>query len=88
MGVHNDHVQYSFVDNRPQILAELYERTHKFAEAEEIKRALRANFQREDRKPRSREGQRTRQSPINQTLRVRIDKSHMTVAQGDTLRNL
>lgn len=49
MGVQNDHIQYSFTDNKPQSLADLDERAHKFVEVEEIKRVLWANFQREDR---------------------------------------
>ncbi|KAH1038679.1 hypothetical protein J1N35_040422 [Gossypium stocksii] len=47
MGVQNDHVQYSFTNNRPQSLADLYERTHMFVEAEEIKRVLHTSFQKE-----------------------------------------
>lgn len=49
IGVQNDHVQYLFTDNKPQNLAELYKRAHKFVEAEEIKKASQATFQRENR---------------------------------------
>lgn len=31
MGVQNEHVQYSFTDNKPQSLADLCQRAHKFA---------------------------------------------------------
>lgn len=87
MGVKNDHVQYSFTNNRPKSLAALYVQDHKFTEAKEIKRASLANFKMKDRQPRNRKGQCARQSPINQSLRVMIDRSHRTLAQGDILRN-
>lgn len=49
MRVQNEHVQFSFTDNRLQSLVDLYERTHKFAEAEEIKRVAHNPFQRDGR---------------------------------------
>lgn len=60
MGVQNDHIQYLFTDNRLQSLANLYEQAHKFIEGEEIKRGSRVSFQKEDRQPKSKEGQRVR----------------------------
>lgn len=44
VGVLNEKVQYSFTDNKPQSLADLYERAHKFVEAEEIKRTTYGMF--------------------------------------------
>ncbi|KAK5835314.1 hypothetical protein PVK06_011002 [Gossypium arboreum] len=58
MGVQNEYMQYSFIDNRPQSLVDLYERAYKFAEAEEIKRAARNTFQRDDRQFRGSQGTR------------------------------
>ncbi|XP_016690719.1 uncharacterized protein [Gossypium hirsutum] len=38
VGVLNEYVQYSFTGNRPQSLADLYKRAHKFTKVEEIKK--------------------------------------------------
>lgn len=64
MEVKNDHVQYSFTNNRPQSLVYLYEWAHKFAKAEEIKQASRATFQREDKQFKNREEPRSKQGPL------------------------
>ncbi|KAH1082065.1 hypothetical protein J1N35_021826 [Gossypium stocksii] len=73
MRVQNEHVHYSFTDNRSQSLADLYERAHKFME-------------RDDRQFRGYQGFCKHQGILSQSLRVQGGGQQRNYSQNESPR--